>query len=114
MALCVNFEVHPAIEELKESVRLSPNSFIAQLKLGELWMRLRVIDKAEEHTRIASLLSQNLAQADLARKQAATIRTMKREGIERGGYKSPFGRIVPFLRRVFGRRPETTVALDVQ
>src|SRR5690242_4814394 len=102
MALCVNYEVHPAIEELKESVRLSPNSFIAQLKLGELWMRLRVMDKAEEHTRIAALLSQNLAQADLARKQAATIRTMKREGIERGGYKSPFGRIVPFLRRVFG------------
>lgn len=114
MALCVNFEVHPAIEELKESVRLSPNSFIAQLKLGELWMRLRVMDKAEEHTRIASLLSQNLAQADLARKQAATIRTMKREGIERGGYKSPFGRVVQFLRRVFGRRSENAVALDVQ
>jgi len=72
------------------------------------------MDKAEEHTRIASLLSQNLAQADLARKQAATIRTMKRDAIERGGYKSPFGHIVPFLRRVFGRRPENTVALDVQ
>jgi hypothetical protein len=114
MALCVNYEVHSAIEELKESVRLAPNSFIARLKLGELWMRLRVMDKAEEHTRIASLLSQNLAQADLARKQAATIRTMKRDAIERGGYKSPFGRIVPFLRRVFGRRPENTVALDVQ
>src|SRR5690242_13270459 len=56
MALCVNLDVHPAIEELKESVRLAPNSFIAQFKLGELWMRLRVIEKAEEHTRIASLL----------------------------------------------------------
>ena len=115
MALCVNYEVHAAIDELKESVRLAPNSFIAQLKLGELWMRLRVMDKAEEHTRIASWLSQNLAQADLARKQAATIRTMKREGIERGGYKSPFGHIVPFLRRVFARQSDkTTVALDVQ
>lgn len=115
MALCVNYEVHAAIDELKESVRLAPNSFIAQLKLGELWMRLRVMDKAEEHTRIASLLSQNLAQADLARKQAATMRTMKREGVERGGYKSPFGHIAPFLRRVFARQSdETTVALDVQ
>lgn len=115
MALCVNYEVHPAIEELKESVRLAPNSFIAQLKLGELWMRLRVIDKAEEHTRTASLLAQNIAQADLARKQSANIRTMKREGIERGGYKSPFGRVVPFLRRVFARRAaEPSVALDVQ
>lgn len=115
MALCVNYEVHAAIDELNESVRLAPNSFIAQLKLGELWMRLRVMDKAEEHTRTASLLAQNIAQADLARKQAATIRTMKREGIERGGYQSPFGRVVPFLRRVFARRSaDTTVALDVQ
>jgi len=115
MALCVNYEVHPAIEELKESVRLAPNSFIAQLKLGELWMRLRVVDKAEEHTRIASLLAQNIAQADLARKQAAAIRTMKREGIERGAYKSPLGNVVPFLRRLFARRAaETSVALDVQ
>lgn len=115
MALCVNYEVHQAIEELKESVRLAPNSFIAQLKLGELWMRLRVVDKAEEHTKMASLLVQNIAQADLARKQAATIRTMKREGIERGGYKSPFGAVARVLRRVFARSSvEPSVALDVQ
>jgi cytochrome c-type biogenesis protein CcmH/NrfG len=115
MALCVNYEVHPAIEELRESVRLAPNSFIAQLKLGELWMRLRIVDKAEEHTKTASLLAQNVAQADLARKQAATIRTMKREGIERDGYRSPFGAIVPFFRRVIARRSaEPSVALNLQ
>jgi tetratricopeptide (TPR) repeat protein len=115
MALCVNLEVYPAIDELNESVRLAPNSFIAQLKLGELWMRLRAMEKAEEHTRIASLLAQNMAQADLARKQAATIRTMKREGIERGGYKSPFGAVIPFLCRLWTRRSaEPSVALDVQ
>ncbi len=115
MALCVNFDVHPAIEELKESVRLAPNSFIAQFKLGELWMRLRVCDKAEEHTKLASLLAQNLAQAELARKQAATIRTMKREGIERGGYRSPFGAVMPFLRRLWTREPRgASVALDLQ
>ena len=50
MALCVNFEVPDAIEELREGVRLAPDSFIARLKMGELWMRLRVMDKAEEHT----------------------------------------------------------------
>ena len=48
MALCVNFDGQSAIEELRESVRLAPDSFIAQLKFGELWMRLRVIDQAEE------------------------------------------------------------------
>ena len=112
MALCVNLDVHPAIEELKESVKLAPNSFIAQLKLGELWMRLRVMDKAEEHTKLAALLSQNLAQADLARKQAATIRTMKREGIERGGYGTPWRSFMRPLRRLWVRRDRSEVALD--
>ena len=51
MALCVNFEVQDAIEELREGVRLAPESFIAHLKMGELWMRLRVCEKAEDiHT----------------------------------------------------------------
>ena len=112
MALCVNLDVHPAIDELKESVKLAPNSFIAQLKLAELWMRLRVIDKAEEHTRLAALLAQNLAQADLARKQAATIRTMKREGIERGGYGTPWRSFMRPLRRLWTRRERSEVALD--
>ena len=112
MALCVNLDVHPAIDELKESVKLAPNSFIAQLKLAELWMRLRVIDKAEEHTRLAALLAQNLAQADLARKQAATIRTMKREGIERGGYGTPWRSFMRPLRRLWTRRDRSEVALD--
>jgi hypothetical protein len=115
MALCVNLDVHPAIEELKESVKLSPNSFIAQLKLGELWMRLRVMDQAEEHTRLAALLAQNLAQADLARKQAATIRTMKREGIERGGYKLPFSTPLALLRRLLTRqRTHAIVPAEIQ
>ena len=115
MALCVNLDVHPAIEELKESVKLAPNSFIAQLKLAELWMRLRVIDKAEEHTRLAALLAQNLAQADLARKQAATIRTMKREGIERGGHKLPFSTPFSYLRKMLTRqRSQAVVPAEIQ
>jgi hypothetical protein len=112
MALCVNLDVHPAIEELKESVRLAPNSFIAQLKLGELWMRLRVIEKAEEHTKLAALLAQNLAQSDLARKQAATIRTMKREGIERGGYGVPWRSFMRHLHRLWTPRDRSEAALD--
>lgn len=115
MVLCVSLDIHPAIEELKESVKLAPNSFIAQLKLGELWMRLRVIDKAEEHTRLASLLAQNLAQADLARKQAGTIRTMKREGIERGGYKLPFTTPLTHLKRLLTRqRSQAIVPAEIQ
>ena len=115
MALCVNLDAQAAIEELRESVRLAPNSFIAQLKLGELWMHLRVVDKAEEHTRLAALLSQSLAQSELARRQAASLRTMKREGIERGGYKSPFGAVKHVFRRLWARpRSEASVSLDIR
>jgi Tfp pilus assembly protein PilF len=112
MALCVNLEVQEASEELHESVRLAPNSFIAHLKMGELWMRLRVCKKAEEHTRRAALLAQNLAQAELARRQAAAIRTMLRQGIERGGYRSPFA-VLSRLRRFWQRRrDDAMVAVD--
>ena len=86
MALCVNLDAQAAMEELGEAVSLAPQSFIAHLKMGELWMRLRVMPKAEDHTRQAALLAQNLAQSEAARRQAATIRTMRREGIERGAY----------------------------
>src|SRR6266849_4823892 len=113
MALCVDFNVQDAIEELREGVRLAPDSFIAQLKMGELWMRLRVTDKAEEHTRLAALLSQSLAQSELARRQAASIRTMKREGIERGGYKTPWTSMMRPLHRLWSRNRDEAVALDL-
>ena len=103
MALCVNLDVQPAIEELRTAVELAPHSYIAQLKMGELWMRLRVVDKAEAHTREASLLARNAAQVELARRQAAAIRTMRQNGIERGGYRSPLA-IVGRLRRFLTRR----------
>jgi hypothetical protein len=114
MALCVNFEVPDAIEELREGVRLAPNSFIARLKMGELWMRLRVMDKAEEHTHRAALLAGNRVQAELARRQGASIRAMKHAGIERGGYKSPWTLVTRVVRR-FRRREssEAIVAADV-
>ena len=106
MALCVNLDAQAAMEELAEAVALAPDSFIAHLKAGELWMRLRVMNKAEDHTRQASILAQNLAQSELARRQATTIRTMRREGIERDGYRTPwlsFGR----LRRLWSRRRDS-------
>ena len=114
MALCVNCEAQSAIEELRESVRLAPDSFIAQLKFGELWMRLRVIDQAEEHTLLAAKLARNLTQSEIARRQASSIRTMKREGIERGGYGTPLQKLTSSLRRVWTRRqPEPSMALDL-
>jgi hypothetical protein len=115
MALCVNFDAQAAIEELRESVRLAPNSFIAQLKMGELWMRLRVIEKAEEHTRLAALLSQSLAQSDMARRQAAALRSIRQNGIERGGaFKTPGRWLARQASRLWTGKPrEIQALLDV-
>jgi hypothetical protein len=110
MALCVNLDAQTAMEELGEAVALDPNSFIAHLKMGELWMRLRVCTKAKEHTHQAAMLAKNLAQAEMARRQEATIRTMLREGVDRNGYRTPWlslGR----LRRLWSRNRGESEAL---
>jgi hypothetical protein len=110
MALCVNLDAQEAMEELGEAVRLNPNSYIAHLKMGELWMRLRVMNKAEHHTHHAAALAQSLAQSDLARRQAATIRTMMQHGIERGGYTRKAWLSFSRLRRLFVRRQQEELA----
>lgn len=95
MALCVDLQAQQALEQLKIAVEQSPQCFIARLKYGELLMRLRICDRASEETHQAALLAANAAQSELARRQAATIRTMRREGIERGGYKGLLPRLFP-------------------
>ncbi|MGH9717316.1 MAG: hypothetical protein ACRD4R_11400 [Candidatus Acidiferrales bacterium] len=110
MALCVNLDAQEAMEELGEAVRLNPSSYVAHLKMGELWMRLRVMPRAEHHTHQAALLAQNLAQSDLARRQAAAIRTMVQHGIERGGYAHKTWLSFSRLRRLFARRSHEDLA----
>jgi hypothetical protein len=99
MALCVDLQAHEALEELRESVRLAPDCFIARLKFGEILMRLRICDQAAEHTQHAVQLASNDIQAELARKQATAIRAMLREGIERGGYKALIPNVLRFRRK---------------
>ena len=99
MALCVDLQAQEAMEQLREAVRQAPDCFIARLKLGELLMRLRICDQAEEHTHQAALLAVNDVQSELARRQAASIRQMGREGIERGGYRGLLSWTKRFARR---------------
>src|SRR6202007_422935 len=74
----------------------------------------RVMDKAEEHTQRAARLAVNLAQAELARRQGASIRAMKHAGIERGGYKRPWTIVTAVVRRLSRRESsEAMVAADV-
>lgn len=113
MALCVNFDAQSALEEMREACSLAPDSFIAQLKFGELLMRLRVCDQAAEHTMRAAELATSSLQSEMARRQAATIRTMQREGIERGGYGKMLN-IFRLPRALFSRRggEKTSVVLS--
>jgi len=99
MALSVDLQAQEALEELRQAAASAPNCFIARLKFGELLMRLRVCEQAAEETHRAAQLASNAAQSDLARKQAAAIRTMLREGIERGGYRSILPRMFGLARR---------------
>lgn len=107
MALCVNIEVQEAMEVLREAVAIDPDCFIARLKFGELLMRLRVCDQAAEHTQRAAQLASNAVQSELARRQAATIRTMRREGIERGGFSGMLSRLTGIGRK--GRQSNAPV-----
>jgi hypothetical protein len=109
MALSVDLQAQEALEQLRESARQAPDCFIARLKFGELLMRLRICRQAAEETHEAAKLASNAAQADLARKQAAIIRTMLREGVERGGYKGLLSGAFSFARKT--RRRQTVPAL---
>ncbi len=110
MALSVNLDAHQAMEELGEAVALDPNSFIAHFKMGELWMRLRVCEKAKNHTHQAALLAQNMAQAEMARRQAATLRVMMREGVDRSGYRTPWFSLAR-VRRLWNRNRRESESL---
>ncbi len=109
MALCVDLQVQEAMEQMREAARLAPDCFIARLKFGELLMRLRICRQAEEETQKAAELASNAVQSELARKQATTIRTMLREGIERGGYQSLLTRLTPKSRKA--KRSKSTPLL---
>ncbi|HVC48215.1 MAG TPA: hypothetical protein VND90_13310 [Terracidiphilus sp.] len=99
MALCVDLQAQEALEELREATRQAPDCFIARLKFGELLMRLRICRQAEEETHKAAQLASNPVQSELARRQATMIRTMLREGIERGGYGGVFKRLLGMRRK---------------
>lgn len=112
MAECVDFQVQSAMENLREAVLQAPDNFLAQLKLGELLMRLRICDQAVTHTERAAQLAANPIQSELARRQAATLRTMMREGIERDGATHPLRMLKKIFGHFGGRKQRADIALN--
>ena len=101
MALCVGLDPEAALDELRLAVNLDPGYFLAQFKLGELCMRLRIVEEAAAATAAAAGLARHPAQRELARRQAATIRGMQRHGVLRRALT--FGS-KPWLPQAFRRR----------
>lgn len=112
MALCGELRAQEAMTHLRTAVEQNPDCYIAQLKLGELLMRLRICDQAAEHTHRAAVLAANDVQSELARRQAATLRQMQREGIERGGYRSVLAWTKAFTRRRSSQSVQPALAVS--
>ena len=83
MAYAMNYDVYKSMDALETAVNLDATHFFAQLKLSELFYRLRALPKAEEETLKAVDLAQNGWELSLARKQLQEIRRLIREGTQK-------------------------------
>jgi hypothetical protein len=83
MAYAMNYDVYKSMDALEAAVNLDQAHFLAQLKLSELFYRLRALPRAEEETLKAVHLAQNGWELSLARKQLQEIRRLIREGTQK-------------------------------
>ena len=89
VAYAMNYEVDKSMDSLEAAVALDPGSFWPQLKYAELHYRLRVLNKAEEHTLKALNLASNSWQLSIARKQLQEIRTLKQSCVRNVEWTKP-------------------------
>jgi hypothetical protein len=78
LAHAVNLDVYKSMDALEEAIRIEPTHFWAQLKYGELQLRLRALVAAERETAKAVHLAGNAWQLAVARRQLQTIRSLAR------------------------------------
>jgi hypothetical protein len=83
MAHAMNYDVYRSMDALEFAVQLDPQHFFAQLKLSELFYRLRALVRAEQETLKAMELAGNSWELSLARKQLQEIRRLSREGTQK-------------------------------
>ncbi len=72
----VNYDPQQVLVSLEKALELEPKHFFAQLKLAELWYRLRALPKAEEEALKALDLAQNAREYQMARAQLQEIRKL--------------------------------------
>ena len=89
VAYAMNCDVDHSMESLEEAVALAPGSFWPQVKYAELHYRLRMLNKAEEHTLAALNLAANSWQLSIARKQLQEIRALKHTSVRNVEWTKP-------------------------
>jgi tetratricopeptide (TPR) repeat protein len=83
MAHAMNYDVYKSMDALEYAVQLDPQHFYAQLKLAELFYRLRALIRAERETLKALALAENTFELALARRQLQEIRRLHRDGTQK-------------------------------
>jgi tetratricopeptide (TPR) repeat protein len=83
MAYAMNFDVYKSMDALEYAVQVDPQHFFAQLKLAELFYRLRALIRAEKETLKALELAGNSFELALARKMLQEIRRLHRDGTQK-------------------------------
>lgn len=89
IAHAVNYDPYSSLASLDEALRLDPSNFMAQVKLGELWYRLRALPKAEQETLKALDLAANQREYHVARTQLQEIREMLHNRVPRPTWTMP-------------------------
>lgn len=97
MAHAVNYDAYRSLDALTEALHLDPNHFFAQLKMGELWYRLRALPKAEEETIKALNVARTQDQYQVARAQLQQIRTLLNNSVPRPTWNKPLRSPMLFL-----------------
>jgi hypothetical protein len=95
MAYAVNFDVYKSLDALEAATSLDRNHFWAQLKLAELYYRIRALTRAEDETLKAATLATNPLQLAMARKQLQEIRKLQHECVRNVTFDKPL--IAPTL-----------------
>jgi hypothetical protein len=89
MAYAMNYDVYRSMDALEAAVNLDEAHFFAQMKLAELFYRLRALPKAEDETLKAVNLAGNGWELSIAKKQLQEIRRLVREGTQKPEWNKP-------------------------
>jgi hypothetical protein len=83
MVHAVNYDPYKSLASLEEALNINPSHFFAQLKLAELWYRLRALPKAEEEGIKALNLASDQSEYQMARAQLQETRKLINNSLAR-------------------------------